>query len=183
MQLHRLFGLYDPHARLLQRLLLQLLLRPLVLLIPHHQLLSVCVLLSLYKLLQILVLLLKCANFLLVWGQFVEVLCVLKGKTLAEHLLVLLLELVNFFFLTVFDLADLVRGLFLGCGLALLNVLQMVKLLTCSLIHFFDSRIQPLVFLLKHAVFLFNLSYKVILVVAPVLQLPALGLQFGGFVR
>jgi hypothetical protein len=143
----------------------------------------VCVLLSLYKLLQIFILLLKCADFLLVRGQLVEVLSVLEGKTLAKHLLILLLELVNFFFLTVFDLADLVRGLFLGGGLALLYVLQMVKLLTCSLIHFFDSRIQALVFLLKHAVFLFDLSYKVILVVATVLQLPALGLQFGGFVR
>jgi hypothetical protein len=101
----------------------------------------VCILLSLYELLQILILLLKCADFLLVGGQLVEVLSVLEGKTLAKHLLVLLLELVNFFFLTVFDLADLVRGLFLGCSLALLNVLQMVKLLTCSLIHFFDSRI------------------------------------------
>jgi hypothetical protein len=66
------------------------------------------ILLSLYELLQILILLLKCADLLLVWGQLVEVLCVLEGKTLAKHLLILLLELVNFFFLTVFDLADLV---------------------------------------------------------------------------
>ena len=66
------------------------------------------VLLSLYELLQILILLLKCADFLLVWGQLVEVLCVLEGKTLAKHLLVLLLELVNFFFLTVFYLTDFV---------------------------------------------------------------------------
>jgi hypothetical protein len=66
------------------------------------------VLLPLDELLQILVLLLKCADFLLVWGQLVEVLCVLEGKTLAKHLLVLLLELVNFFFLTVFDFTDFV---------------------------------------------------------------------------
>ena len=68
MQLDRLLRLDDPHPRLLQRLLLQLLLRPLVLLVAQHQLLTVCVLFPLDELLQILVLLLKCADFLLVGG-------------------------------------------------------------------------------------------------------------------
>jgi hypothetical protein len=67
----------------------------------------VSVLLPLYELLQIFILLLKCADFLLVGCQLVEVLGFLEGKTLAKHLLVLFLELVNFFFLTVFDLTDL----------------------------------------------------------------------------
>ena len=107
MQLHRLFGLHYPHPRLLKRLLLQLLLRPLILLVPQHQLLSVCVLLTLYELLQIFILLLKCADFLLEGCQLVKVLGFLEGKTLAKHLLVLFLELVNFFFLTIFDLTDL----------------------------------------------------------------------------
>ena len=183
MQLDRLLRLDDPHPRLLQRLLLQLLLRPLILLVPQHQLLSVCVLLTLYELLQIFILLLKCADFLLVGCQLVEVLGFLEGKTLAKHLLVLFLELVNFFFLTVFDLTDLAWGLFFGCGLPLLNILQVIKLLTCSLIHFFNARIQTFIFLLKNAVFLFDLSDEVVLVVASVLKFTTLGFKFRWFVR
>lgn len=183
MQLHSFFCLDNSQTRLLEWLLLEFLLRPFILLIPQHQLLSVCILLPLYELLQIFILLLERADLLLISNQLVNILCFLKGKTLPKHLLILLLELVNFFFLTVFDLPDLAWGLFLGGGLPLLDVLQVVKLLTCSLIHFLNSRIEAFIFLLKDAVFLFDLSDEAILVVAAVLELTTLSFQFWWFIR
>lgn len=56
-----------PEPRLFQRLLLKFLLDPFVLLVAQDQLLPVCVLLPLNKLLQVLVLLLQSAYLFLEW--------------------------------------------------------------------------------------------------------------------
>ena len=58
----------------------------------------------------------------------------------------------------------------------------MIKLLTCSLIHLLDPRVQSLILFLKDAVPLLGLADLALLVAAALLELVALGLELGGLV-